>query len=82
MTLSQPELEREAEMVATLHRIRREARHYARLYHEAHPSAIPTQCVRPVVFAAIHAIDAGATYWDILAERAKRVHAALRRMGQ
>lgn len=82
MAPSQRDLERDAAMVATLHRIRAEARHYARLYREAHPQATIAQCFRPVIFAAIHAGDPKATYWAILAERAKRLHAALWRVRQ
>lgn len=80
MAPTQRDLEREAAMVATLHRIRGDARQYARLYREAHPQATSAQCYRPAIFAAIHAADRGATYWAILADRAKRIHAALWRM--
>ena len=79
MTPSRRELEREAAMVARLHRIRRETRAYARLYHEAHPQATWAQCCRPAVFAALHTAEPGHQFWAILADRARRLHAALSR---
>lgn len=79
---SKRDLEREAAMLESLRKIRREAQRYARLHQEAHPDATVAQCFRPAIFAALRAAEPEHNFWEIVRERARRVRAALARVAQ